>query len=234
MSQFQKLTLVAIVSGTLAGLVWFALQYFTVLPLIAKAEAYEAAAHPHPDPEWSPKDGWQRNAYTALATVLTSIGFGAILFGAAGIAGRPMNARRGALWGLAAFTSFALAPALGLPPEPPGVAVADLSSRQLWWTCTVIATLGGLALIASGPRSWLLRIGGIACLSLPHLIGAPTATGVNAVPIQLVRQFTIASLASTSVFWLVLGAIGGFSTSYLACKARASTVIPTEFDEANV
>jgi predicted cobalt transporter CbtA len=59
----------------------------------------------------------------------------------------------------------------------------------------------------------MLRIGGVVCLSLPHLIGAPVATGHNAVPAQLIRQFTIASLATTGMFWLLLGTIGGYISS---------------------
>jgi len=42
------------------------------------------------------------------------------------------------------------------------------------------------------------------------LIGAPIATGHNAVPAQLIRQFTIASLATNAMFWILLGTIGGF------------------------
>ena len=33
-----------------------------------------------------------------------------------------------------------LAPALGLPPEPPGLPVADVGARQLWWILTAGAT----------------------------------------------------------------------------------------------
>ena len=40
MSQFRKLMLAVFVSGALAGLVLFALQHFTVVPLIQAAEAY--------------------------------------------------------------------------------------------------------------------------------------------------------------------------------------------------
>jgi len=207
--------LVALASGALAGLLLFGVQHFTVVPLIESAEAYETAAHAstaadsHDHETWQPADGWQRTSFTALATVLTSIGFAALFFGTLALTGKSVDARRGALWGLAAFTCFGLAPALGLPPQPPGVAVADLYPRQLWWAGTALATAVGLWLLAGRGRSWPLRIGGVVCLSLPHLIGAPIATGHNAVPAQLIRQFTVASLATTGMFWLVLGAIGG-------------------------
>jgi len=203
-------------SGALAGLVLFALQYFTVVPLIQAAETYEAAgneAHSgavHENEGWQPAEGWERTSLTALTTVLTGIGFAAVLLGVMALAGETINTRHGALWGLAAFACFSLAPALGLPPQPPGVAVADLHQRQLWWAGTVIATAVGMWLIAGKRRSWFLRICGVGCLLLPHLIGAPVATGENSVPAQLVRRFTIASVATSGIFWLLAGTLGGF------------------------
>ena len=215
-SQFRKLMLVALSSGALAGLVLFAVQHFTVVPLIETAETYERAAHEaisgmaHEDEGWQPANGWERTSFTALATILSGIGFAAMLFGSVALTGRPVNARHGALWGLAAFACFDLAPALGLPPQPPGVAVADLSERQVWWVGTAIATAIGLWLLVGQGRTWLLRIGGVVCLSLPHLIGAPIAAGQNVVPAQLIHRFTIVSVATTGMFWLLLGTIGGF------------------------
>lgn len=126
------------------------------------------------------------------------------------LSGNTIDIRHGALWGLAAFTCFSLAPALGLPPQPLGVAVADLHQRQLWWTGTVIATAVAVWLIAGQKRTWLLRTFGAVCLLLPHLIGAPAATGLNGVPVELVRQFAIASVATSCIFWLLVGTLGGF------------------------
>jgi cobalt transporter subunit CbtA len=218
MNQFRRLMLVTFASGTVAGLVLFIVQHFTVIPLIETAETYEAASHDsisavdqaHQNEEWHPVDGWQRTCVTALTTMLTAIGLAAIFFGLVALGGKPFDLRRGALWGLAAFACFGLAPALGLPPRPPGVAVADLSGRQLWWVATVIATAIGFWLIAGQQRAWRLRIGGLVCLSVPHLVGAPIATGDNVVPADLIRQFTIASLATSGIFWFLLGTLGGF------------------------
>jgi len=214
-SRFRKLMTVVLGAGTLAGLVLFTLQHFTVVPLIQVAETYEAAAyqsHPeaqHEDEGWHPADGWERTSFTALTTVLTGIGFAAILFGVMALGGKTIDARRGALWGLAAFACFSLAPALGLPPQPPGVAVADLYSRQLWWVGTVIATALGVWLITGQKRTWLLRILGAVCLLLPHLVGAPAASGLSSVPAELVRRFAVASVAASGVFWLLVGTLGG-------------------------
>jgi predicted cobalt transporter CbtA len=112
-----------------------------------------------------------------------------------------------------AFLCFGLAPALGLPPQPPGTAVAGVAERQIWWIGTALATASGFWLVAGQKRTWLLRIAGIVCLLLPHLIGAPVGRGQNAVPAQLIRQFAIASLVTTGIFWLVLGITGGFLRS---------------------
>lgn len=216
MSQFRKLMLAVFGSGTLAGLVLFAVQHFTVVPLIQAAEAYEAAgqeAHsraPQQDEGWQPAEGWERTSFTAFTTVLTGIGFAAMLFGVMALTGETINTRHGALWGLAAFACVSLAPALGLPPQPPGVAVADLHQRQLWWAGTVIATAVGVWLIAGRKRTWLLRSCGAVCLLLPHLIGAPVATGENRVPAELIRRFSIASVATSGIFWLLVGTLGGF------------------------
>jgi cobalt transporter subunit CbtA len=214
-------------SGVLAGLVLFAVQHFTVVPLIHAAETYEAVAHEAhrgatPEDEgWQPSEGWERTSFTALTTMLTGIGFSAMLFGVMALAGKTINTRLGALWGLAAFACVSLAPALGLPPQPPGVAVADLHQRQLWWTGTVIATAVGAWLIAGQRRTWHLRAFGAMCLLLPHLIGAPVATGPNGVPAELVRRFSIASVTTSGIFWLLAGTLGGLIYSRNRADAQA-------------
>jgi len=170
---------VVLSSGALAGLALFAIQHFTVIPLVRSAEAYEAAAQQsnpgmiHPDEGWQPADGWQRTSLTALTTILSGIGFASLLFGTVSLTGNRLDARRGALWGFAAFICFSLAPALGLPPQPPGTAVAGIVQRQVWWIGTVIATAVGLWWLIGTRRAWPLRIAGAICLALPHLIGAP-------------------------------------------------------------
>lgn len=216
---------VALLSGALAGSALFILQRWTVEPLIQAAEVYETEAHPseqgspHEDEGWQPSSPFQRNIFTALATILTSIGFAAVLFGIVSLSGQPLFVGQGAIWGLAGFACFSLAPALGLPPVPPGVAVADLKARQLWWIATAVATAIGLWLVASRRRNWLLRIGGVASLLLPHVIGAPVATGQSVVPARLIRQFTIASLANQAMFWVLLGTTGGFLYTRLARRS---------------
>jgi cobalt transporter subunit CbtA len=117
---------------------------------------------------------------------------------------------RGALWGLAAFACIHLAPAAGLPPLPPGSAAADLGERQLWSAATVAATALGLWLLAGRGHAWPLRVAGLALILAPHVYGAPAPVGRNLAPPPLMRRFAAASLATTCLFWLLAGAIGGW------------------------
>jgi len=208
---------VALLSGTLSGFALFAVRQWTVVPMLAAAEAEEtktSESHPgmlHNDEGWQPSSHAERNGLTALATVLSCIGFAASLFGVAALSRKPVTVGRGALWGLGGFACFVLAPSLGLPPELPGAAVAALNARQLWWAGTVAATAAGLwLLLADWEQKWLARIAGVACLVLPHVIGAPVASGPSFVPANLAREFFIASVATNALFWLLLGTVGGF------------------------
>ena len=68
-SAFRKLMIVVLCSGALAGLVLFAIQHFTVVPLIEAAERYEKGAD-HDHTAWKPAEGGDRTAWTVLTTVL--------------------------------------------------------------------------------------------------------------------------------------------------------------------
>jgi cobalt transporter subunit CbtA len=214
MDRFRHLIGMALLAGAAAGLVLFAIQHWTVIPLIDQAELHEAAHHAmagmaHEDEGWQPAPGFQRTALTALSTMLSGIGFAAVLLAVMALNETPAGARRGALWGLAGFACFVLAPALGLPPELPGAAVADLHARQVWWIATVAATALGLGLLAGRQRSWLARAAGVACLILPHAIGAPATDEASLVSPELMHQFAVASIATNAVFWLLLGTLCG-------------------------
>jgi predicted cobalt transporter CbtA len=82
---------VVLISGTLAGILLFLLQRFTISSLIEKAEVYEAAAEQrkpgmhHEDEGWQPANGAERMTLTVVATVLAGIGFAGLLFGTAAI-----------------------------------------------------------------------------------------------------------------------------------------------------
>jgi len=216
---FQRIFLTALIAGTIAGLFTAGVQRIRIIPLIDQAEVYEAG-EPHGGDagadrteEWQPRAGLERAAYTALADILAGVGFAFLLTGAIALAsmrGYVVNAQRGILWGAAGFTIFALAPALGLPPAPPGVEAAELVQRQVWWIATAAATALGLGLIVF-PRRLVYRVIGAGVLVLPYVIGAPKAPEmVGKVPAGLVAEFVVASLAAGCMFWLLLGALSGW------------------------
>ncbi|RXH12820.1 CbtA family protein [Bradyrhizobium guangzhouense] len=186
------------------------------------AAGHDHAAHDHGDHDhgagdhdhggaWEPRDGFERNAFTAAANVLTAIGFALLLAGffavRSGATGAGVSWHEGLLWGLAGFAVFTLAPGLGLPPELPGVPSAPLLSRQIWWLAAVLATAGGLALIVFRP-SVPAAISGVILLTLPHLIGAPELANVETnVPSSLSHQFVTAATVTSLVFWTLLGGL---------------------------
>ena len=131
-----------------------------MVPQIVAAEAYETRdegrdGRQHQHTDWKPNDGWERSLFTAASTILTGIGFAALLLSTVSVCGFELDVRRGLLWGLAGFVCFAVAPALGLPPVPPGVPESDVRARQLWWVMTVAATAAGLFLIFAARRGWI-------------------------------------------------------------------------------
>jgi cobalt transporter subunit CbtA len=215
--QFHQLMQTALLAGVIAGTLLFIYQYVVVVPRIVAAEAYEARAEDagaeadqHQHSEWKPNNGLERSFFTAASTILTGIGFAALFLSTVTLCGFGLDVRRGLLWGLAGFVCFALAPALGMPPVPPGVPVSDLRARQLWWVMTATATAIGLFLIFVTRRGWISRTAGGLFLLLPHAIGAPQTIGPRIVPDHLVRAFALASIAGNGLFWLVLGAAAGF------------------------
>ena len=172
---------------------------------------HDHASHDHGAEAWEPRDGFERNAYTAAANVLTAIGFALLLAGffavRSGATGESVSWHQGLMWGLAGFAVFTIAPGLGLPPELPGVPAAPLVSRQIWWMAAALATAAGLALIVFR-RSVPAAIAGVILLILPHLIGAPELEQVETnVPSSLTHQFVTAVTLTSLVFWSLLGAV---------------------------
>ena len=73
-------------------------------------------------------------AFTALANLVTAIGFGLLLVAVSEFAGGIRSWRAGPASGASpASPTFTLAPGLGLPPELPAMPAAELGARQAWW-----------------------------------------------------------------------------------------------------
>ena len=222
---FMRIARTAGFAGLLAALLLTLLQSFWVAPLILQAETYETAApavqehehadaaagaeHHHDAEAWSPEDGWQRVLSTTGGNLVVAVGF-ALLLAAMYTLRRPGRVTTGALWGLGGFAVFCLAPNLGLPPELPGTAAADLALRQYWWIGTAEATAVGLALMVFA-GNWLLKAVGLVLLVLPHVIGAPQPeVHESLAPEALESQFIVASLLTNAAFWVALGLISAW------------------------
>ncbi|HGA2316039.1 TPA: CbtA family protein [Pseudomonas putida] len=211
-------------SGLLAALLLTLLQSFWVAPLILQAETYESAApaaehhshgeeagagHSHSEDAWAPEDGWQRILSTTGGNLVVAVGFALILVALYSLR-EPGRTSTGALWGLAGFAVFCLAPTLGLPPELPGTAAADLGQRQSWWIGTAAATALGLALLVFA-RHGLLKVLGAVLLVVPHVIGAPQPeVHESLAPQALETQFKIASWLTNAAFWVALGLLSAW------------------------
>lgn len=220
-------------AGLLAAVVLTLLQSLWVTPLILHAETFEGgdpateviiehshadgeqahdhgvAGHSHDGEAWAPEDGWQRLLATGLSNLVVAVGFALMLAGLFTLRA-PNQTWQGLLWGLAGFATFSLAPSLGLPPELPGTAAADLLLRQYWWIGAAASTAVGLALLAFAPH-WALRILGLLILAVPHLIGAPhPEIHESLVPQAMEHEFILASLLTNVAFWIVLGLLAAW------------------------
>lgn len=222
-----------LMAGALAGLVAALLQFILIQPLIVEAELYETGelvlpglmgveAHSHAhesatedapvshvhDHDHGDESVLIRAGLTLVSMLLTWWAF-ALLAGAGLMAFRALSVQPSpgaAVLGLAGFGVFALAPGIGLPPELPGMAAADLQARQVWWILAAGATAIGLFL-AGGMRNGVVRLAGLAMIALPHLIGAPhPAEAVPALPPELAAQYVARVLGVNLVGWLVLAA----------------------------
>ncbi|MFK3799117.1 MULTISPECIES: CbtA family protein [unclassified Pseudomonas] len=220
---FKRIAQTAGFTGLLAALLLTLLQSFWVAPLILQAETYEKApaaemhehadgamvGHVHDEEAWEPEDGWQRVLSTTGGNLVVAVGF-SLMLAALYTLRAPGSVRQGALWGLAGYAVFVLAPTLGLPPELPGTAAADLTLRQTWWIGTAASTAVGLALIVFAHNA-LLKVLGAAILVVPHLIGAPQPAVHSALaPEALEAQFKIASQLTNAVFWIAMGLISAW------------------------
>ena len=228
---FSRIIYSAILVGIVTGSLLSCLQVVSLNRIIFAAESYEIEAgasistdgdghadhaHDQGQTSWMPEHGFDRTAYTFLANICVSIGFAAIMLALMSQFWLPKNRNiswtQGSLWGLAGFSAVFLAPAIGLPPEIPGVVVAPLEHRQTWWALTALSTIAGIVVLAFAPKKTKLL--GLLVLVIPHIAGAPRSDGLlfqhpNPAVVssltQLHQQFIVASGVTNLVFWLLLG-----------------------------
>ncbi|MCP4766428.1 MAG: hypothetical protein GY875_09160 [Gammaproteobacteria bacterium] len=229
---FSRIIYSAILVGLITGVLLSSLQIASLNPIIFAAEAYEldvgeAAVeqgsdghsddgHEHDENAWAPAGGLERTAYTFLANTLLSTGFAAVMLALMNLSGlvrkRIISWSQGSLWGLAGFVVMFLAPALGLPPEIPGMTAAPLEHRQIWWLLTALSVAIGLGIFAF--TAVRIKALGLLFLVIPYAIGAPHVDGPmfrhpdpNAAQAlaYLHQQFVVISGITHLVFWLVVG-----------------------------
>jgi cobalt transporter subunit CbtA len=227
---------IALLAGISAGMVKWGGHMLGTTPLILQAEVYEKAneaaaaeaeatattatetatateatghEHQHDAEAWEPADGWERNLFTLGADLITGVGYAFLLTAAIVFFGKGADWRCGILWGLAGFACFSLAPALGLPPELPGNKAAALDARQIWWVGTAIATAAGL-FVAARLRDVYAYAIAVVLIALPHVVGAPKPEAAGGLaPEELEHKFVVVAIATSLVFWLVLGVLTG-------------------------
>lgn len=205
-----------LLAGFVAGVIVSIAQAWQTQPLISSAELLEAVNSVHAVADnqeaeaWSPTDGLERWVWTIASNVLIGVGFACVLAAAMTSSGRPATVREGALWGLAGFAIFSVAPALGMPPVLPGMETTPLQDRQIWWIGTTMVTAAGLWLVVLVQVRWMVGLG-VLLLALPHLIGAPALVlgEGETLPPQLAAQFAVATLFVSALFWTALGATLG-------------------------
>lgn len=236
-----RLLSAALAAGFLAACVASLLQFALTSPLILRAETYETRAeaplalvhlahatgapaageaHDHGIAEWEPGEGLPRLAFTALATLVSGVGY-ALLLGAALLAsGRGPGGPWALRFALGGFLAFGLAPAIGLPPELPGLEAAGLAARQAWWVGTAAATTASLALAVLVRRPWAIAAG-LVLLAAPHIVGAPHPETLSASPLPaaLAASFAARSLAIALAFWVTLGLAFGWAWRRVAREA---------------
>lgn len=224
-----------VLAGFAAGLFAALLHFAFVQDLILLGEQYETGAlvhfetgdatapsghehaegeaeHAHAAATTEGESAFKRNALTVMFTALIYAAYGILLVAGFALAehfGKAVTAREGILWGLAGFTVFQLAPAMGLPPELPGTVAPDLGARQIWWLGTVLATATGIACLAYG-RTLLPAVLGGVLLAAPHAIGAPHLDQYYGVaPPEVGAAFAANVLGAGFVAWAVLGWLAG-------------------------
>ena len=230
----MRLLTSAAIAGLGSGLLAAALQIWFLQPVLILAEMHESGAagnmagaieggahgHGHDGQDHGHGDGRADAEYGAAARAGLVFAFSALIYtgyalvlaacmSLAALRGAALDARTGAIWGVAGFAVFQMAPAFSMPPETPGMAGADVDLSQIWWWSTAAATALGLGLLAFG-TGWVKRIAGAALILAPHVAGAPQPDGhAGAVPPEVAGLFVSRALGVSLIAWTAMGALAG-------------------------
>ena len=221
---FRNLVLSAFAIAIIAGAMLSAYQAFFITPIIVGSEVYEVAepvSHHQTEEEdaWAPEDGIERHSWNFASNFLLCFAYALILLSAMSIK-TSVNTIKGIFWGGAAYLIIFAAPALGLPPEIPGIEAAHLEGRQAWWLLTVILTAISLWLIAF--QSNVFKVLGVILLIVPHVLGAPqpemhgfanTEPAAVEALTRLWYDFILQTSIANALLWVIIGALSGFTAN---------------------
>lgn len=157
-----------------------------------------------------------------LAELLFAFGVALLVAGAAILLGRTRSAaQRWLALSAAGAWSLVVAPALVLPPLPPGASVAaSIDTRRA--TYVVAAAVGALG-CAAAAWAWqrtlrratavrvLAAVSPLAATSLVVLLVLPADELLEPVDAALLRDFRLASFASQGLFWIACAAGGALA-----------------------
>ena len=218
---FRNLVLSAFAIAIIAGVMLSVYQAFFITPIIVSSEVYEVVepvTH-HQTEEgdvWAPEDGIERHSWNFASNFLLCFAYALILLSAMSIK-TSVNTIKGVFWGGAVYLTIFVAPALGLPPEIPGMEAAHLEGRQAWWLLTVILTAISLWLIAF--QSNVYKVLGVILLIIPHVLGAPQPemhgfantdpAAVEALT-RLWYDFILQTSIANALLWVIIGALSGY------------------------
>lgn len=236
----RRLIWLALVAAVLVGTAHWLLVQWQAVPIIFAAEAMEdrkvsaalkmpgghehdhqhgsAGGHSPEHAAWKPADGFERSAWTWVASMLLQFGLALGLLVALAFASQWQSAaaapmRTSLVLAATGFFCLFAWPALGLPPEIPGMDAARLGSRQAWWAlgagCAASAVASAVLLRASW--RWALAV---ALLAVPFVVGAPhiasdpfasfdANTGMQLR--LLADRFVWVTVGTSLIQWILLG-----------------------------
>ncbi|TBZ57990.1 CbtA family protein [Rhizobium leguminosarum] len=218
MSHFQRLFFLALLAGVIGGVFASALNIVVNAPIILEAEVFQhasehVAAGDQALHEHGESAALGRNFLTLTAMILAFVGYALLVTVVAEVSGGLQSWWSGLWWGAGGFLAVGLVPALGLPPELPGMPAADLVQRQLWWLSCAACTAVALLLIAKFQRAPAYLVSALL-LAAPFLYGAPVAPdAASLVPDDLHRLFVLETLTAGFLSWLAMGVALGFLRS---------------------
>ncbi len=213
---FKNLVLSAFAVAMLAAISLSIYQEYFITPIILAAETYEVGTPDIIPIVWSPDDGAERTSFSLMANVLICFAYALILSSLMALK-NVASVEKGLFWGGCAYLAVFVAPALGLPPEIPGMEAAQIEHRQAWWIMTVIGTIIGLWLLFFNTK--IFKGLGLILLLIPHILGAPTAeihgfANSNPEAIKtltiLWEEFILQTSIANALLWLIIGAGTGF------------------------